>query len=121
MNLLDRLIGRAVGRLPSRRRSSLVGVEVGGLLIANEAVERRRRWEEIKRVSAMNVAGYVGETALLAIEFTDGTVLVVPETDEQWNELTEALFRLPGAQAATDWRLRLLAAPSDTVDVYRRG
>ena len=121
MNLLDRLIGRAVGRLPSRRGTSLVSVDADGLLIANNGVERRRKWEEIGRVSATSAAGFVAETALLAIGFTDGNVLVVPETEENWNGVTEVLFRLPGAQSATEWRLRLLAAPSGTVDVYRRG
>lgn len=122
MSLLDRLIGGAVARLPSRRQGVVLGgVGVDGLFVTSRAGERRFLWDEVERVVAASSAGYVGDTAFLVIAFADGETLVVPETDRHWSTLIDAVAtRLPGTEPLAQWQLRLMAAPDLPLELYQR-
>ncbi len=121
MSLLDRLIGRVAARLRSRRGRVLGGVGADGLLVTDEAGERRYRWDEVERVVAASSAGWIGETIFLAIALAGEDTLVVSETNAHWSALVDAIAtRLPGAEPPAEWQLRLLATPDHPLGIYQR-
>lgn len=122
MSLLDRLIARAVARLPSRQQEVVLsGVEVDGLYVTSRLGERSFGWGEVARVVAASSAEYVGDTILIVIAFADGTTLVVPETDPHWSALVDAVAtRLPSVEPLAQWQLRLMATPELPLELYKR-
>lgn len=123
MRLLDRIIGRAVASLPSRRGPVLSGVGGDGLFVRDEGSDRRYGWKEVEQVVAANSVELIGDTVLLALALSDGSTLIVPETDAHWLALVNALtssLPLPGTVTPDEWRLRLLAAPDEPLELYQR-
>ncbi len=99
----------------------LSGVGADGLCVRHEGGERRSAWDEVDRVVAANAVELVGDNVVLALALRDGCTLVVPETDAHWPALVDAVtVQLGTAISPTEWRLRLLAAPDEAVELYRR-
>lgn len=100
-------INRALLRL-IRRRAGTDGrkIEVDDVSIklwASGHVRWDVPWLEMRRITAFRTAGFIGESLVLALEWTGDTHLVT-EDDMGWQELTEALPKsLQGALPYQVW------------------
>jgi hypothetical protein len=91
------------------------------LIVNGSTGGRHVPWSAVQRIVAASSAGFVGDTRLLLMEFADGDNLMVSEIDPHWSALVAAIeTAFPDTGLSVSWQLRLMAAPDQPVEIYRR-
>ncbi len=122
MGLIDRLIGRVVGRLPSRRNAAVVRADDDGLVVTGGGRSVTYGWGRVTRVVAMQAEQLASNTHVLVFGLDGGESLLVPETDAGYRQTVALVARhLPGSLPAPVWQVQLMAAPTSRIEVFRRG
>lgn len=107
-----------------RRRdaSAIVRVRLQGDRLAFEDRLGHRRelgLADIRRVVAVRAEAYAGDETLLLLQAPDDAVIPVAASCDGWNELRDALDRLPGVVPSARWHARLLgAAVGEPLEVW---
>jgi len=119
MSWLDRINAAIVRRIRAREASEPEVTDEGVRLHDGSFLAFRALY----RVIAFTQPALIGEFQSLGLDFGDGRVLVVNESQSVWDQIVRVLDAHPDrVLESKDWRLRLVAQPdtSDGIEILRR-